>query len=48
VYMTAIDHAGQAAVLSKAAMDQLTEGHADEYGVVDAAISFVSTGPCAN
>ncbi|KAF2663705.1 epl1 protein [Microthyrium microscopicum] len=46
LYVTAIDHAGDGAVLSKTAFNTLTGGHADEFGVVDAFITQVDNSLC--
>lgn len=46
LYFTAIDHADNGAALSERGLDDLTDGHAIEYGAVDADITLVEKSFC--
>jgi hypothetical protein len=46
MYVTAVDHAGDGAVLSLTAMNTLTNGQAGQVGVVDASVVQVDKSNC--
>ncbi|KAI0792713.1 Cerato-platanin-domain-containing protein [Abortiporus biennis] len=46
VNVLAIDHAGDGFVLSLEAMNTLTNGHAEEYGIVTATVTQLSPSSC--